>query len=217
MQVSNNVIVLPINRKMDPNQQDPDAGEDSASSKDVLTPLIEAVAAQRDRDAFRQLFQAFAPKVKAYAIKQGMLEHAEELVQEVMVNVWRRAAQFDREKAAASTWLFAIARNARIDLLRKLGRSSQETQVETDYLWSLPGSDEPTGAFQQAVIVRNIRQSLGDLPQEQRDVIAKVYLEDKSHQRVAEELSLPLGTVKSRVRLALQKLKVILQEREKAV
>lgn len=202
-------VVVPIHTKMESTPLPP---SDSTNKVDHVAPLIEAVSIDRDRSAFRSIYTEFGPKIKAYAVKQGMVETAEELVQEVMINIWRRAQQFDRSKAGGSTWIFAITRNARIDLLRKLNRISNETQVETDYLWSLPGTDDPTSAFQQALTARQIRQSLDTLPIEQRDVIAKVYLEDKSHQRVADELSLPLGTVKSRVRLALQKLKVIFQE-----
>ncbi len=190
----------------------PSVQDDGSGKVDEVAPLIEAVSERRDRSAFRKIFDDFGPKIKAFAIKQGMLEHSEELVQEVMVNIWRRAQQFDRAKASGSTWIFAITRNARIDLLRKLNRINNETQVETDYLWSLPGNDDPTSSFQQALVAKQIRESLNGLPIEQRDVIAKVYLEDKSHQRVADELNLPLGTVKSRVRLALQKLKVVFQE-----
>ncbi|WP_210404771.1 sigma-70 family RNA polymerase sigma factor [Hahella sp. CCB-MM4] len=208
---TNNVVVLPLSRTMDSHPKAHQTAEDAAKV-DHLAPLIEAVAQRQDRAAFRRLFQDFGPKIKSYAIKQGMLEYAEELVQEVMVNIWRRARQFDRSKASASTWLFAITRNARIDMLRKLNRVSGEVHVENDFLWSLPGEDEPTSAFQHAVYSKLLRESLDELPIDQRDVIAKVYLEDKSHQRVANELELPLGTVKSRVRLALQKLKVILQE-----
>jgi len=209
MSNSSSSVVVPITQKMEPTSLSQDG---KGQKTDLVAPLIESVAKKRDRNAFRSIYQDFGPKIKSYAIKQGMIETAEELVQEVMVNIWRRAEQFDRCKAGGSTWIFAITRNARIDLLRKLNRTSHETQVETDYLWSLPGTDDPTSAFQQALTAKQIRQSLDTLPIEQRDVIAKVYLEDKSHQRVADELELPLGTVKSRVRLALQKLKVIFKE-----
>lgn len=209
MAFSKQSVVIPLKPNMD---LSPSVQDDGSGKVDEVAPLIEAVSERRDRSAFRKIFDDFGPKIKAFAIKQGMLEHSEELVQEVMVNIWRRAQQFDRAKASGSTWIFAITRNARIDLLRKLNRINNETQVETDYLWSLPGNDDPTSSFQQALVAKQIRESLNGLPIEQRDVIAKVYLEDKSHQRVADELNLPLGTVKSRVRLALQKLKVVFQE-----
>lgn len=186
--------------------------DSSGIALDTAGEALKLVASRRDRQAFHALFRDFAPRIKAYAIKQGMLEQADELVQEVMINVWRRAAQFDPEKASATTWIYAIARNARIDFLRKSGRMSAEVNVETEFLWELPGGAEPVGQHALGVLTRQVKASLDTLPVEQRDVIAKVYLEDKSHQRVAEELNLPLGTVKSRVRLALQKLNVILQE-----
>lgn len=188
---------------------------DSAQAKpsdDPLAVLIQRVAKDRDRRAFRELYESHAPRIKAYAIKQGMLDAADELVQEVMINIWRRAQQFDPAKAKASTWVFAIARNARIDYLRKRGRIAAEVPVETHFLWDMPGGVEPTSEHHQASSAEAVRSSLDILPSNQRDVIAKVYLEDKSHQRVAEELGLPLGTVKSRVRLALQKLNAVLQE-----
>jgi len=210
MSKASNVIALPLSRHMDSTKSFPPAEEQH--KPDHLATLIEAIAQRQDRAVFHTLLKDFGPKIKAYAIRQGMLEYAEELVQEVMVNIWRRAKQFDRTKASASTWLFAITRNARIDMLRKLNRSSQEVQVESEFLWSLPGEGEPSSAFQLEVHSKKLRESLNDLPTEQREVITKVYLEDKSHQRVAEELELPLGTVKSRVRLALQKLLVILQD-----
>ena len=209
--IQNTSTVVPFNRK---------TGNDLTSSMpnspklDQVATWIESIATNQDREAFKQLFCEFSPKIKSYAIKQGMIETSEELVQEVMVNIWRRAQQFDRSKAGGSTWIFAIARNARIDLLRKLNRVSNETQVETDYLWSLPGEDDPTATFQQAAITKQVRASLTSLPIEQREVLTKVYMEDKSHQSVANELNLPLGTVKSRVRLALQKLKVLFQEQD---
>lgn len=204
----NNVFVLRTASHMDK----PHTSDNEGSTAAQLADLIHRIASTRDRRAFRELFDSYGPKIKAYAIKQGMLEYSDELVQEVMINIWRRAEQFDSSKANASTWIFAIARNARIDFLRKRGRMSAEVQVETDYLWDMPGVDDPVAEHRQQVAYEAVRASLSILPTEQRDVIAKVYLEDKSHQRVAEELNLPLGTVKSRVRLALQKLNAVLQE-----
>ena len=204
--------VYPIRGHKTMGQHQPASRGTGKVSAEIVAEWLAAIGDRQDRTAFRHLFEEFAPKIKAYAIKQGMLEHCEELVQEVMINIWRRAAQFDPGKASPSTWIFAIARNARIDYLRKLGRSSAEVHVETDYLWELPGGDEPAEPYTDARRSVQIRESLSKLPMEQRDVIAKVYLEDKSHQRVADELGLPLGTVKSRVRLALQKMNLMLQE-----
>lgn len=183
-----------------------------SAHEDPVASLLERIAQQGDRAAFHKLFQEYAPKIKAYAFKVGMHEASDELVQEVMINIWRRAKQFDPSRACSSTWIYAIARNARIDYLRKHGRQSVEVGVETDHLWSFAGQDDTPAEHALAQMSRQVRASLGTLPTDQRDVLAKVYLEDKSHQQVADELNLPLGTVKSRVRLALQKLNVVLQE-----
>lgn len=182
--------------------------------KDPWSKLLERVGQQRDRDAYRALYDHFGPQIKYYALSNGMAHQAEELVQEVMISVWRRACLYDWRKAAASTWIFTIARNQRIDMLRKQQRSSAEMAVETEDLWQIPGDneDEPVTALHRIMAERRVRQSLRSLPEEQVTVLAKVYMENKSHQMVADELQIPLGTVKSRVRLALNKLKVILRD-----
>jgi len=176
--------------------------------------LLEKVGKHQDRAAYQALFEHFAPQIKYYAISNGIANHAEELVQEVFISIWRRSCLYDWRKAAASTWIFTIARNQRIDMLRKLQRKNAEMAVETEDLWQIPGEneDEPVTSLHRLMSERRIRESLSQLPEEQITVIAKVYMEHKSHQMVADELGIPLGTVKSRVRLALNKLKVILQD-----
>lgn len=182
--------------------------------KDPWGPLLERVGKTQDRAAYHSLFEHFAPQIKYYAISNGLASHAEELVQEVFISIWRRSCLYDWRKAAASTWIFTIARNQRIDMLRKMQRSSAEMAIETEDLWQIPGNseDEPVASLHRLMSERRIRESLSLLPEEQVTVIAKVYMEHKSHQMVADELQIPLGTVKSRVRLALNKLKVILQD-----
>lgn len=182
--------------------------------KDPWSRLLEKVGKHQDRDAFHKLFEHFGPQIKYFAIANGLSSHAEELVQEVFVSIWRRSCLYDWRKAAASTWIFTIARNQRIDMLRKMQRTSAEMPIETEDLWQVPGEneDEPVTSLHRLMSERRIRESLSELSEEQTTVIAKVYMENKSHQRVADELNIPLGTVKSRVRLALNKLKVILQD-----
>lgn len=180
------------------------------AAADPWTDKLTAVADQRDRGAFAELFHHFAPQIKAYGLStsnaQGLQQFAEELTQEVMIKVWQRAHQFDRAKAGASTWIFSIARNARIDLLRRQARHRGD--LDADDVWLEAEYGEPIGEFQRKRAERLVHAGLRELPTEQSQVIGKVYLEGKSHSEVAEELDLPLGTVKSRVRLALQKLKV---------
>lgn len=182
--------------------------------KDPWSRLLERVGREQDREAYRALFEHFGPQIKYYALSNGMAGQAEELVQEVMISVWRRACLYDWRKAAASTWIFTIARNQRIDMLRKGQRLRAETHLETEDLWQIPGDneDEPVTSLHRIVTERRVRDSLKHLPEEQVTVLAKVYMEHKSHQMVADELEIPLGTVKSRVRLALNKLKVILRD-----
>lgn len=186
----------------------------SEGRKDPWSQLLQKVGRHQDRAAYHALFEHFGPQIKYYAMANGMAGQAEELVQEVFVSIWRRSSLYDWRKAAASTWIFTIARNQRIDMLRKMRRSSAEITVETEDLWQIPGDneDEPVTSLHRIMSERRVRESLSHLPQEQVTVIAKVYMENKSHQRVADELNIPLGTVKSRVRLALNKLKVILQD-----
>lgn len=182
--------------------------------KDPWSQMLEKVGKSQDREAYHALFQHFGPQIKYYAMANGLASHAEELVQEVFVSIWRRSCLYDWRKAAASTWIFTIARNQRIDMLRKMRRLSVEMPIETEDLWQIPGDneDEPVTSLHRLMSERRIRESLSHLPEEQTTVIAKVYMENKSHQMVANELNIPLGTVKSRVRLALNKLKVILQD-----
>jgi len=114
----------------------------SERSKDQWSQLLEHVGASQDRGAFHQLFEHFGPQIKYYAISNGIANQAEELVQEVMISIWRRASTYDWRKAAASTWIFTIARNQRIDMLRKIQRGSAEMAIETEDLWQIPGDDE---------------------------------------------------------------------------
>ncbi len=196
--------------------QTQDSGQRAERSKDQWSQLLERVGASQDRQAFHQLFEHFGPQIKYYAIANGIAHQAEELVQEVMISIWRRASTYDWRKAAASTWIFTIARNQRIDMLRKIRRGSAEMALDTDDLWQIPGDDEkdPMPSLHRIIAERRIRDSFEHLPQDQVTVLSKVYMEHKSHQAVAEELGIPLGTVKSRVRLALSKLKVILQDQD---
>ena len=179
---------------------------------DAWTTRLEAVARERDRQAYAELFRHFAPLLRSFALSSpGMSSNAlaEELVQEVMLKIWNRASTFDAGKASATTWIYTLARNCRIDLLRKKFRVREE--VDVDELWDLGTEDDvlEDEVYQKRIEV-DVRESLGGLPAEQRQIITKVYMEGKSHSEVAEELGLPLGTVKSRVRLAMSKLKVML-------
>jgi RNA polymerase sigma-70 factor (ECF subfamily) len=178
---------------------------------DEWSRCLQQVAQQQDREAFSRLFGHFAPLVKAFAISGSAhsAAHADELVQEVMIKVWQKAKAYDPAKAAASTWIYTIARNCRTDMYRRLQKF--DTPISADDIWPDESDDEPFVAVQQRRDAARVKELLGELPHEQAQILAKVYMEGKSHSEVAEELELPLGTVKSRVRLAMQKLQVLIE------
>ena len=205
---------------MDTDTEIGDAAEDAAG---VLADYLVRVARDSDRKAFRVLFDHFAPLIRAFAYRVRSLDQpdqfADELVQETMLKVWLRAASFDPARASPSTWIFAIVRNMRIDLLRRRARhvvntvplhaSTDDGELELDDVWFI---DTDSDMFDQLARQRGrraVRESLSALPPEQAFVLNKVYMEDKSHAEVAAELQLPLGTVKTRVRLALNKLRLL--------
>jgi RNA polymerase sigma-70 factor (ECF subfamily) len=133
---------------------------------------------------------------------------AEDLVQEVMIKVWQKAAGFNPEKASATTWIYTVARNCRIDMLRRKS-NTQHLPLENEDFWHEPDEETPVSLLRQRRYEEHIKSSLSQLPREQDEILRKVYLEGKSYYEAFCELDLPLGTVKSRVRLALQKLQVL--------
>jgi RNA polymerase sigma-70 factor, ECF subfamily len=177
---------------------------------DRLCTLIERVAAYRDRAAFAELFTYFAPRLKAFGLRQGTNPAAaEELAQEAMISVWRKADTFDRQRATATTWIFTIVRNKRIDMFRREHRP----EVSLDEAAEQPSDSEPAdNSFGMAQAGKVVRQALAHLPTEQIEVLHKAFFEDKSHSVIADELKLPLGTVKSRIRLGLARLRGALPE-----
>ncbi len=176
--------------------------------------LLHRVAREKDRMAFREIYEYFAPRIRAYAINQGISQQADELVQEVMTSVWRSADKYADSLASVSTWIFTIARNQRIDLLRRNGRMKAEIKVETEELWQIPTEDNTISSIQELSAQRHLQASIGELPEEQMIAVRKVYYEGKTHQEVAAELDIPLGTLKGRLRLSMQKLRVMLEAKE---
>ena len=164
---------------------------------------VYAVRDRQDRAAFAELFRHFAPRVKAFLIKSGATpDLAEECAQDVMATLWRKAALFDPGKASVSTWIFTIARNRRIDMLRKQRRPEPE-----DLPWGPEAEpdQEDQVALQQET--EQLGRALSLLPAKQRTLIEKAYFGDLSHSEIAKETGLPLGTIKSRIRLALDRLR----------
>lgn len=176
-----------------------------------LKTYLSDVAKHRDKQAFAKLFDHYAPLVRAYSLARepGADLVADDLVQEVMTRIWLKADKYNERLANLNTWVFTLARNCRIDYLRRNSRYLTEIDP-TDIFNDL--EDEGPGPFQLAQQSRTqetILSGLKQLPREQSEILSKVYLEGKSHQQASEELRLPLGTVKSRVRLALKKLEVL--------
>jgi len=174
-----------------------------------LSRLIVAIAERGDRDAFAALFSHFAPRVKSYLLRLGAAaELAEELAQETLLTVWRRAGAFDPGRAAASTWIFTIARNLRFDALRREKRPSMAGDPsDAGTAPALP--DTLLAALQDEA---RIGRAIAELPPDQARVVRLAFFSDKAHSEIAGELGLPLGTVKSRLRLAMGRLRTRLGE-----
>jgi len=188
--------------------------ENEAKSNEAkaLAACVLAIAETQDREAFAQLFGLLAPKVKGYCMKRGAsAAEAEETVQETMIQVWRRAKQFDPNRAAVTTWIFTIARNKRIDQFRK----EQHPEItEDDVIQNMSETVDAHTRIENLEAGTTLADRIRELPQDQAEVIHKAFFEDKTHQVIAEELDMPLGTVKSRIRLALSKLKSSMSEYE---
>jgi RNA polymerase sigma-70 factor (ECF subfamily) len=185
--------------------------EASALHKRMGDNLV-AIGQHRDENAFADVYSYYAGRVKSFLMGKGMSEEvAEELTQEIMLTVWRRAESYDPKKAAASTWLFTIARNRRIDYLR--GNSRIEVELDDAMLDVDTTEDDPQAKFvADAQSSTQLEIALEKLPQEQRQVMHLSYYRGQSHGAIAKWLDLPIGTVKSRIRLAMQAVRVSLQE-----
>lgn len=170
--------------------------------------LIEAIAQRRDRDAFGALFDFYAPRIKTFLMKRGAnADVAEDLAQEALLLVWRRASTFDPSKASASTWIFTIARNLRIDQFRREQRMAKNDDVE---LVDSDGPPRPDELLTASDSGEHVRDALRQLPPDQLRVVELSFFEGRAHGEIASLLELPLGTVKSRLRLAFGRLRSLL-------
>lgn len=180
---------------------DPDPADTAGFSQETLWML--AVRDQRDKAAFSELFDHFAPRLKGFVMRSGMGGgQAEEVVQEVMLTVWRKADLFDPGRAQVSGWIYQIARNRQIDVIRKENRPVPEELYEDQ--GSMPDASQVVGLEQEA---NELRQALGRLKPDQREMIEKAYLGELTHQEIKSQTGLPLGTIKSRIRLGLERLR----------
>ena len=165
--------------------------------------LLAKVRDHQDKAAFAALFRHFAPRVKAFLMKSGAgATLAEECAQDVMATLWQKAHLFDPERASVATWIFTIARNRRIDALRKSRRAEPE---ELD--WGPEAEPDQGEVMEAQEETARLGQALAQLPAKQRALIERAYYGELSHSEIAAETGLPLGTIKSRIRLALDKLR----------
>jgi len=179
-------------------------GQVAPSDNDFLM----RVAAQQDREAFAQLFKSIAPRIKAYMMKLGASpETAEEIAQETLITVWRKSVQFDRHKSSAATWIFTIARNLRIDRLRKENRPALDSN---EPLLVPDGPRSPLAEIEESTVVDRVTAAIGDLPLDQQEAVRLSFIEGLSHGEISERLNVPLGTIKSRLRLSFEKLRLSL-------
>jgi RNA polymerase sigma-70 factor (ECF subfamily) len=166
------------------------------------------VSVHRDIDAFEALYRHFTPKVRSYMRKVTKdAAWADELAQEALAMVWRKADQFDPVRGQASTWIFTIARNLRIDALRRGPRPDFDGDDPT----LAPAGIEPADVgYQRAQEAEQVRNAIDGLNADQMQVLKMSYFEDMTHAAIATALNIPLGTVKSRIRMACEKLRVSL-------
>lgn len=176
--------------------------EEPAKKADWLEQL-ERVRDERDEAAFAQLFDHFAPRVKAFLMRSGAdAALAEECTQEVMATLWHKAALFNPDRASVATWVFTIARNKKIDVLRKQRRPEPE-----DLPWGPEAEPDQADIIGLQQETEKLGRAIAALPLKQRELIEKAYFGELSHSEIAAETGLPLGTIKSRIRLALDRLR----------
>ena len=164
---------------------------------------ILSIRDNEDKQAFARLFGHFAPRIKGFLMKSGTDEAlAEECAQDVMATLWQKAHLFDPSRASAATWIFTIARNRKIDALRKQKRPEPE-----DLPWGPDQEPDQADVMALQQETTQLGNAIKDLPEKQRLLIEKAYFHDLSHSEIADETGLPLGTIKSRIRLALDRLR----------
>jgi len=179
-------------------------------SKTAMNDLLRRIALDQDPEAFQELFEQFAPKIKAMLIRQGADPGtAEEIAQETMLTVWRKANYYVESRGNAATWVFTIARNLRIDRLR---RQKGWAEVDNDLSTHVAEDMPPDEQLMRTEVQELVHKALKELPPDQMEVIRLSYMDGLSQSEIANKLFLPLGTVKSRMRLAYQRLRGAFEE-----
>lgn len=188
----------------------PTKNQDAASVNAGHAELMHKIAQKRDVDAFRVLFDHYAPRIKGLMMKSGSdAALAEDIVQTVLMTVWNKVHLFSADRGTVSAWVFTIARNARIDRLRRGNSQPYQDVYEMEIAGSEPSQEDQTQQAEEAVFVS---RAIEGLPPEQKLIIKMAFIEDLPQSEIATKLKLPLGTVKSRMRLAYGKLKIKLED-----
>ncbi len=169
--------------------------------------LMKAIAQQRDRDAFARLFDHFTPRLESYLIRLGLDPvSAEEIAQDAMLTVWRKADLFDPAKSSLATWIYRIARNRRIDVARR-DRMTYLDPMEDTFTNVVDDSVGQDAVMEGAEREDMVREAMKELPEEQVSLLKLAFYQGQSHSQIADSTGLPLGTVKSRIRLAFTRLR----------
>jgi len=177
--------------------------KNETTENDAWVACIVRIRDSGDKEAFARLFGHFAPRIKGFLMKSGADETlAEECTQDVMATLWQKAHLFDPGRASAATWIFTIARNRKIDALRKQKRPEPE-----DLPWGPDHEPDQADVMALQQETTQLGNAIKNLPEKQRHLIERAYFHDLSHSEIAEETGLPLGTIKSRIRLALDRLR----------
>ncbi len=181
----------------------------SANNDEDLTLCVELIGKNQDKLAFNSIFRYFAPRLKSFLIKAGSTDsQAEEVIQEVMIAVWTKSSTYDSSKSSVSTWIYTIARNKRIDKIRK---EKRHYLSESDEGLEIPVDSTQEKEIFSTQVSNSLKKYMSNLPEEQSKLLKLSYFYNKTHADISTELKIPLGTVKSRIRLALTKMRHLVE------
>jgi RNA polymerase sigma-70 factor (ECF subfamily) len=181
----------------------------SVNTDDDLTLCVELIGKNQDKLAFNNIFRYFAPRLKSFLVKAGSTDsQAEEVIQEVMIAVWTKSSTYDSSKSSVSTWIYTIARNKRIDKIRK---EKRHYLSESDEGLEIPVDSTQEKEIFSAQVSNSLKKYMSNLPEEQSKLLQLSYFYNKTHADISAELKIPLGTVKSRIRLALTKMRHLVE------
>ena len=181
----------------------------SVNADNELSSSIELIGKNQDKSAFSNIFRYFAPRLKSFLVKAGSTDmQAEEVIQEVMIAIWTKSSTYDSSKSSVSTWVYTIARNKRIDKIRK---EKRHYLSESDEGLEIPVDSTQEREIFSAQISNSLKKYMSNLPEEQSRLLKLSYFYNKTHADISEELKIPLGTVKSRIRLALTKMRHLVE------